>query len=178
MIAMSSKTLSSLVKQADRQLGLLDWRPTPKAAPVAVPTPTPAPLPKAPKPPKVETEWITTYDTLIPNPSLRPKQVAAFLVETLKARLGRGTRVDVIKGESTMPRGWAFGNYTVVQMTLPQSKKTIRAGISLHVGKDPGLATGSAHLDHPYGTITVPRDRSPYAFLRGLVSEICDAVGR
>jgi hypothetical protein len=173
---MTSKSLSSLVKQADRQLGLLDWRPAPKAAPVVV-APPPV-VAKAPKAPKIKTEWITTYDTAIPNPALRPKQVAAFLVETLKARLGCGSHVDVIKGESTMPRGWAFGNYTVVQMTLPQSKKTIRAGISLHVGKDPDLASGSAHLDTPYGTITTLRDRSPYAFLRGLVSEICDTVGR
>lgn len=113
-------------------------------------------------------------DKLVTDPKLLPKAISSFYKKEIEKRLG--AKVDIVKSETTMPRDWDFGNYTVLKITLPDSEHTeIKAACTLYVSKDE--SSGNITLDAPYGVISGARDKDPYKVLSTLISELDAKLG-
>ena len=111
-------------------------------------------------------------DSLIKDPFLQPKNLKKFFVSSFK-KIGRGTKVEVVKCETTMPHGWTHGNYTVLKITLPKGKGELNVALNLNAADDE--VSGYAKPDSTWGaTITVPRKRTAEAFVTSLVNETID----
>lgn len=93
-----------------------------------------------------------TYDFLVEDPSLLPKKLSKTFSDDLKKRIGRGTKIKIVKSETVSPRGtsWDFGNYTVMEITLPNGKE-LRGGITLWVAR--GEASGNMTVDSDFGGV-------------------------
>lgn len=118
-----------------------------------------------------------TYDPMVRDKTLLPKPLSARYVRDIKKLLGRGTKVDVVKSESTMPRGWDFGNYTVLAIT-PPGRPTVKAAISLLVAEgEDRQAGGNIAMDAPYPTVTVPRRATADEFIKRLLGEMASVLG-
>jgi predicted component of type VI protein secretion system len=110
------------------------------------------------------------YDYRVTDREYLPRPLAAKYIKLLKARIGRGTQIQIIKSESIVPRGWDYGNYTVLAITPPGATESVKAAITLNIAKDE--TSGVATLDTPYGTIPVPRSNYPEQVVNWLTSEI------
>ena len=89
------------------------------------------------------------YDQLVTNPAHFPKKLSRFYVQQFK-KIGRGTKIEVVKSETTMTRGWDYGNYTVLKITLPNGDD-LNAAITLNVASNE--ASGNITVDHNYGGV-------------------------
>lgn len=118
---------------------------------------------------RVAAKYAGTYDKLVENKNLLPKPLSARYIKDLKAKLGQGSQVKAIKSETFMPRGWDYGNYTVLEISLPDAEN-VKAAITMNVGADE--VSGNAALDAPYGVVSLPRVSTPDKFITQLVSEI------
>lgn len=114
------------------------------------------------------------YDYRVTDKDYLPRPLSTKYVKDLKARIGRGTQIRVIKSETTFPRGWDYGNYTVLEITPPGATESIKAAITLNIAPDE--CSGVAALDHPYGTIPVPRSSNPAQVVNWLLSEVGDLL--
>ena len=114
------------------------------------------------------------YDYLVADKEYLPRPLAVRYLKLLKTRIGRGTQIKVIKGETTFPRGWDYGNYTVLEITPSGAIESIKAAITLNIAKDE--TSGVATLDRPYGTIPVPRSNNPEKVVNWITSEIGDLL--
>jgi hypothetical protein len=116
------------------------------------------------------------YDYRVTDPNYLPRPLSTRYVKELKARIGRGTKIKVLKSETTFPRGWDYGNYTVLEITPPGDTEAIKAALTLNIALDECSAI--AVLDRPYGTIPVPRSSKPEQVLTWLLSEVGDLLNR
>ena len=114
------------------------------------------------------------YDYRVTDPNYLPRPLSTRYVNELKSRIGRGTKIKVLKSESTLPRGWDYGNYTILEITRPGETEAIKAAINLHIASDE--CSGVVVLDHPYGTIPVPRSSRPEQVILWLLSELGDLL--
>jgi hypothetical protein len=100
----------------------------------------------------------THYDSLVQDPNLMPKVLAKTYLTAFK-QLGKGKKfkVEVIKSETTMPRGWDHGNYTVLKVTVPSGKE-VNVAITLNVKygeESSGIVMADA--EHGSGVIAMCR---------------------
>ena len=109
------------------------------------------------------------YDRLVTDASLKPKPISSYYKKELVKRIGKGTKIKVVKSETTMPRSWDFGNYTVLEITPPGAKK-VRAAFTLNVASDE--ASGSVAMDAPYGVIPGQRSKDPKKVMQSMVSDV------
>jgi hypothetical protein len=92
----------------------------------------------------------SAYDQLVKDKDHLPKKLSQRYVKELKRRIGRGTEIDVVKSETTMPRQWDYGNYTVLKITLPNGK-SLNGAITLNVADNE--ASGNFTVDYDYGGV-------------------------
>jgi hypothetical protein len=116
------------------------------------------------------------FDYRVTDPNYLPRPLSTRYAKELKTRIGRGTKVRVVKSESTLPRGWDYGNYTVLEITLPGETEPIKAAFTLNIAINE--CSGIVALDHPYGTIPVPRSSRPEQVVNWLLSEVGDLLRR
>jgi hypothetical protein len=108
------------------------------------------------------------YDTLVKNPAYMPKKLSAYYVKQFK-NIGRGTKVQVVKSETTMPRDWDYGNYTVLKITLPNGED-VNAAIVINIADDE--ASGNVHVDYNYGgVIGLGRASNPDDAVKRMLSD-------
>ena len=110
------------------------------------------------------------YDTVVSDKNHLPKKLSARYVRELKKGIGKGTKVEVVKSRSMMPRGWDYGNYTVLLITLPGDRGSLNAGFTLFVAQ--GEASGNVQLDHSYGgVISTKRGPNAEGTIKGLIDD-------
>lgn len=73
-------------------------------------------------------------DSLVADPALLPKALSKVYVSALK-KGARGLRIEVEKSETTMPKGWDYGNWTILQIA-PPGEGRLRVEIVLRVAKE------------------------------------------
>jgi len=110
------------------------------------------------------------YDYLVKDREYLPRPLTAKYIKLLKTRIGRGTQVKIIKSDTIMPRGWDYGNYTVLEITPPGTTESVKAALTLNIASNE--TSGIATLDAPYGTIPVPRSNYSEQVVNWLTSEI------
>lgn len=110
------------------------------------------------------------YDYRVTDPNYLPRPLSTRYVKELKSRIGRGTKIKILKSESILSRGWDYGNYTVLEITRPGETEAIKAAITLNIASDE--CSGVVALDYPYGTIPVPRSSRPEQVITWLLSEL------
>jgi hypothetical protein len=108
------------------------------------------------------------YDVLVKNPAYLPKKLSAYYVKQFK-NIGKGTKVQVVKSETTMTRGWDYGNYTLLKITLPDGED-VNAAIVINIAD--GEASGNVHVDSNYGgVIGLGRASSPDEAVKHMLSD-------
>jgi len=109
------------------------------------------------------------YDRLVTDKALLPKALSKTYVQLFQKRIGRGTKIAVIKSETTMPHGWDYGNYTVLKITLPNGDD-VNAAISLNIADKE--TSGNVSVDHAYGgTIGMGRGGTPEKAIQQMMSD-------
>lgn len=110
------------------------------------------------------------YDRAVTNPEHKPKKLAARLKKELTKGIGKGTKIEVVKAEATMPRGWDYGFHGILKITLPGGD-SLKAAVTLHSAKEE--ASGNAHLDAKYGgVVSNPRGRDLDKVLSTMIGDV------
>lgn len=110
------------------------------------------------------------YDRAVTDPAHKPKKLASTIVSGLKKGIGRGTKVEVVKAEATMTRGWDYGFHGVFKITLPDGD-SLRASFVVHFAK--GEVSGNAQLDAKYGgVVSNPRASKADRVIESLISDV------
>lgn len=104
------------------------------------------------------------YEKMITNPDHKPKKIAA----TIKKMLGKVGKIEFVKAEATLPRGWDYGFYAVVKAVFP-SGKDVQAAITINIADNE--VSGNISMDHPYGVVAMSRRDTLEKVLRDMIPE-------
>ena len=102
-------------------------------------------------------------DELVKDPALLPKNIAKTYEKKFKAH---GVRVVIHKSITTMPRGWAYGNITEVD--VPERTLVFTLKINVAEGEVSGIVSEGAGLGRVVGQA---RDNNAESVISQLVSE-------
>lgn len=72
-------------------------------------------------------------DREVTNLALLPNDLSARYVHDLQRHIGHRARIEVVSSETTMPRGWDYGNITHLEIT---GREPVPVTIVLHVAHD------------------------------------------
>lgn len=105
------------------------------------------------------------------------REIAAKYVKALHRIKPRPQSITVRKAERTLPRGWDWGAYVVLDIILSNGE-SVSATITLCVA-DAEEASGNVQLDADYGgVITTARAQTPDGVIQRLMSDTADHLSR
>lgn len=116
-------------------------------------------------------------DGLVTDPALLPKKLAKSYSDRFKEMLGKKTKVRVVESRTTAPpRGWDYGNITILELTLPNGLGLAIQLQLLVVGETlqmPPQVSATAQVDRDYGgLLAARRGKTAQEAINGLMSEI------
>jgi len=109
----------------------------------------------------------THADDLVTDKTLLPGPLSARYARDLQAHVGSRARIEVVSSETTMKRGWDFGNITRLEMT---GREPLPITIVLNVAK--GEVAGNVSIGSGLGQIIAnTRSWTAEQTIRELMSE-------
>lgn len=111
-------------------------------------------------------------DALVKDPALLPNEISQHYVKELERQIGDGTKVTVMKSQTTTTRGWDYGNYTLLQ--IAHGDKSARAAFTVHVASNE--SSGNVSADAPLGVVAVYRASKPDQVVWNLISETASSM--
>ena len=105
------------------------------------------------------------HEQLISNPDHKPKKIAAAIKKMLGRKVGK---VEFVKADAFLPRGWDYGFYGIVKTTIPGGE-VVNSAITINIAD--GEVSGNIQMDER-GIVAVSRRSNFDQVLREMISEL------